>query len=172
MKTEQEAYEDLLCGHLEGFVWRLRKMPPDQFDYQPAPPAPSPRILATHTYQWLVCDRHHITEPDARKHPRVPDPPQDAQGLIASLAEETENWRQLLRGLSDADLDVPRSQFNQYPMNVRGFVCHMIQNTIYKHGQFSTIFFALGHDGVEPYTAPFPNPIYEELFGPRTTSDA
>ena len=49
---------------------------------------------------------------------------------------------------------------------MRGFVCHMIQNTIYKHGQFATIYFALGLDGTEPYNAPFPNPIYEQRFGP------
>jgi hypothetical protein len=42
----------------------------------------------------------------------------------------------------------------------------MIQNTIYKHGQFSTLYFALGLDGTEPYSAPFPNPIYAEIFGP------
>lgn len=171
MKTEQEAYENLLCGHLEGFVWRLRKLPPEQFDYQFAPAAPSARTLATHAYQWLVCDRYHITEPDARKHARVPDAPADPEGLVNALAEETENWRQLLRGLSAADLDAPRSQFNhesKWMTCTRDFVCHMIQNTIYKHGQFATIFFALGHDGTEPYTAPFPNPIYEELFGPRS----
>ena len=50
-------------------------------------------------------------------------------------------------------------------MNVRGFIAHMIQNVIYKHGQFATIFFALGMDGDGPYTAPFPNPIYKELLG-------
>ena len=50
-------------------------------------------------------------------------------------------------------------------MNVRWFVGHMVQNTIYKHGQFSTIFFAQGLDGDGPYEAPFPNPIYAEVLG-------
>lgn len=34
---------------------------------------------------------------------------------------------------------------------------------IYKHGQLSTLFFALGLDGEEPYTAPFPNDVYVTL---------
>ena len=53
-------------------------------------------------------------------------------------------------------------------MNTRGFVCHMIQNVIYKHGQFSTIFFALGLDGDGPYEAPFPNAIYKEVWADLT----
>jgi hypothetical protein len=51
---------------------------------------------------------------------------------------------------------------------VRGFVCHMVQNTIYKNGQFMTLFYALGLDGTEPYDAPFPNPIYEQCFGSKS----
>lgn len=44
--------------------------------------------------------------------------------------------------------------------NVRAFVCHAIQNVIYKSGQLATLYFALGLDGTERYAAPFPNPIY------------
>jgi hypothetical protein len=170
MKTELEAYEDLLCGHVGAFVHRLRKLPPAQFDWSPAPAAPTARILAAHTYQWLVCDRYHLTEPNARLHPPIPEPPQDTASLINALAEENENWRTLLRAMRPEDLDTPRLQFNQpspWMTCKRDFICHMIQNSIYKHGQFSTLFFALGHDGTEPYTAPFPNAVYEELFGPR-----
>ena len=46
---------------------------------------------------------------------------------------------------------------------MRGFVDHMIQNAIYKRGQFATLYFALGMDGIEPYDAPWPNPIYAEV---------
>ena len=165
MKNENVAYENLLCGHLQSMTHRLRQIPADKFDFTFAPPAPTSRTLAVHAYQWLICDRYHITEPDAAKHPRVPDPPDDQQALCDALAEETENWRLLLRSLTPEMLDAPRFQFNlpQAEMTVRGFVCHMIQNCIYKHGQMSTIYFALGLDGTEPYAAPFPNPIYEEL---------
>jgi len=171
-QTENELYESNLCGHLQAMVHRLRRIPPAKFDYQPAPPAPSPRILATHAYQWLICDRQHIAEPDAAKHARIPDAPQDQQALCDALAEETENWRTLLRSLTPEELAGERSQFNQYPMNVRAFIGHMVQNTIYKHGQLATIYFALGLDGTEPYAAPFPNPIYEEVFGVLQTADA
>lgn len=167
MSEETKAYEYLLCGHLTGMVHRLRKIPADKFDYAFAPPAPTPRILAVHAWQWLVCDRYHIAEPDAAKHPRVPEPPHDQAELCDALAGETETWRALIRSLSPEKLDEARYQFNEpeAAMTVREFVGHMVQNCIYKHGQLATIYFALGLDGTEPYTAPFPNPIYEELLG-------
>ena len=49
-------------------------------------------------------------------------------------------------------------------MTTRGYICHMVQNVIYKNGQFSMIFFGLGLDGDGPYEAPFPNPIYRQVF--------
>lgn len=168
MTNETEAYEDLLCVHLKGMVYRLRRIPADKFDFAFAPPAPTPRVLAVHAWQWLICDRMHITEPDAAKHPRVPDPPADQAALCDVLAEETETWRALIRSLTPEKLAETRYQFNEHPyrMTVRGFVCHMIQNCVYKHGQLATIYFALGLDGTEPYTAPFPNDIYAEVLGP------
>jgi hypothetical protein len=60
-------------------------------------------------------------------------------------------------------MESPRSQFNEYPMLVRVFVGHIVQNSIYKHGQLATLYFALGLDGDAPYDAPFPNPIYAKL---------
>ena len=167
MNEENHAYENLLCGHLLGMVRRLREIPADQFDFSFAPPAPTPRILAVHAWQWLICDRYHIAEPDAAKHPPVPEPPGDQAALCDALAEETENWRALIRSLTPEQFSEMRHQFNEpnAPMTVRDFVCHMIQNCIYKHGQLATIYFALGLDGTQPYTAPFPNPIYQEVFG-------
>jgi len=167
MSKENEAYAGLLCGHLQGFTHRLRQMSPEHWDWTPDVAAPTARTLATHTWQWLNCDRQHINEPDASLHPHVPEPPEDPQAMCDALEEETKNWHTLIMGLTPEQLDSPRHQFNieQAAMTVRGFICHMIQNTIYKHGQFSTLYFALGYDGKEPYTAPFPNPIYDEVFG-------
>jgi hypothetical protein len=162
-RNENEAYVGLLYGHLQGFIHRLREIPPDRWEWQPAVPAPSPRILAEHAWQWLVCDRQHILEPDAARHPRVPDPPGEQQAMCDVLQEEAERWRSLILGLTPDQFLQTRRQFNYYPMNVRGFVCHMIQNVIYKHGQLATIYFALGLDGTGPYTAPFPNPLYDDL---------
>lgn len=163
MNNENEAYANLLCGHLRGMVHRLRQLTPEQWDWTYAPPAPTARILATHAWQWLICDRQHIAEPDALKHPLVPNPPADTAALCNALAEETERWHALILGLTPEQLGSERCQFNGYEMNVRAFVCHMIQNCIYKHGQFATIYFALGLDGDAPYDAPWPNPIYTEL---------
>ena len=167
-KNELELYEMILCGHLRGFEERLRKLPQDRWDWSPDPAAPTPRTLAVHAWQWLQCDRQHIRQPDASQHARVAEPPADTAALCDAFAAETAEWSALLRSLTAAELDHPGLQFNlpDNAMNVCGFIGHMIQNAVYKHGQFSELFFALGLDGTEPYAAPFPNPIYAELFGP------
>ncbi len=169
MTPETKACADILCNHLRGMVSRARLIPPDKFDWTFAPPAPTPRILVTHAWQWLVCDRQHLEQPDASLHPRVPDAPTDQQALCDALAAETDRWEQLLASLTDERMAETRQQFNDasWDWSVRGSVYHMVQNCIYKHGQLSTLFFALGLDGTEAYTAPFPNPIYDEVFGPR-----
>ncbi len=164
LRSENEVYADILCGHLRQMAHRLRQMPEDKWDYAPAPPAPTPRILATHAYQWLICDRAHINEADASLHDRVPDLPREPNAACDALMDEIQNWDTMLRALTPAQMDAPRSQFNDSEMNVRAFIAHIIQNCIYKNGQLATIYFALGLDGDEPYDAPFPNPIYEEVF--------
>ena len=168
LENEIQAYEDLLMGHLVPFVRRLRAIPADRWDWQPTISAPSARILAEHTWQWLVCDRQHIAEGDASRHARIPDPPDNQSAMCDTLAGEAERWRKLILEMPTDEFDEPRTQFNDIEpvRNIRWFICHMIQNCVYKHGQLSTIFFMLGLDGDEPYTAPFPNPIYEEVFGP------
>ena len=120
---EKEAYVELLCGHLEGFVNSLRMLPEDKWDWTYAPSAPTPRILAAHAWQWLQCDRQHIAEPDALKHKDIPEPLKDPQAMCDALAEETERWRALILGLTAEELDAPRRQFNgDHLMTVRGFV--------------------------------------------------
>ena len=164
-QTENEAYANMLCGHLGEFAWRLSQLPQDKWDWTPDPAAPTARILAAHAWQWLQCDRQHILEPDASKHTRIPEPPLDPQEMCDALEQETEQWRSLILGLTPEQLSEERVQFCYDPLNVRAFLCHMIQNSIYKNGQFATLYFALGLDGTEPYQAPFPNPIYEACYG-------
>ena len=174
MSAETELYEQLLCGHMNGMVYRLRRIPAERFDETFAPPAPTPRLLATHALSWLQCDRAHIEEADAAKHPRIPEPPADPAALCDALAVETENWRTLLRSLTPERLNETRHQFNEPEarMTVRQFIGHILQNNIYKHGQLTTLYFAWGYDGDAPYTAPLPNPIYAEVFGAGTTPEA
>jgi hypothetical protein len=166
MLPEANSYLNLLCGHLEGFTYRLRQLPPELWDWTPDVTAPTPRILATHTWQWLQCDRQHIDQADASLHSRIPDAPTDPTAMCDALDRENEAWKKMLTEMTSEGLDAKRSQFNQHEMTVRQFIGHMIQNTIYKHGQFATLYFAKGLDGAAPYSAPFPNPIYEEIFGP------
>ena len=163
--NELQTYERLLCGHLDDFVARLRLLPTDKWDWTPNPAAPTPRTLAVHTWQWLVCDRQHISEPNAARHQRIPDAPAEVSEICSFLQSECENWRVLLRDLTAERLDRPSFSFNQpnSRKTVRNFIAHMVQNVIYKHGQFSTLFFAMELDGKGQYTAPFPNAIYEEL---------
>ena len=162
-KTEIEAYAWMLCMHLDAMTHRLRLMPPDKWDWTPAPAAPTARTLASHAWQWLICDRQHIAERDVSKHARIPEPPSDPQAMCDALQEETKKWRTLILELTPERLDEERYQFlPENSLTVRWFVCHMIQNCIYKNGQFATLFFALGLDGTELYDAPFPNPIYEQ----------
>lgn len=163
-KNELELCRMLLIMHLRGFIYELRQLPADKWDWTPDQAAPTARTVAVHAWQWLICDRQHIEEPNATQHADVPDAPYDPEAFCVAFEAETENWNQLLRKLTPEQLDSPRKQFNlaDAKMNVRGFIGHIIQNTIYKHGQFSTLFFALGCDGTEPYDAPFPNPIYAE----------
>lgn len=159
----------MLCGHLRQLAGCARQIPADKFDWTYAPPAPTPRILVTHAWQWLVCDRQHIENPDASQHPRVPEPPADQQALCDTLDAETARWEQIILALTPEQLDEKRHQFNdtEWDWSVRGILHHMYQNCVYKNGQLSTIYFALGLDGDAPYDAPFPNPIYTEIFGEK-----
>ena len=163
MNAENRAYASLLGDHLYAIVQRLRRIPIDKWDWTPDVAAPTARILAVHAWQWLVCDRQHIREPDALKHDRVPEPPADPAAMCNVLEEEAARWEQMILALTPEELAAPRRQFNDYDCDVRWFVCHMIQNVIYKSGQLATLYFALGLDGTGPYTAPFPNMDYEAL---------
>lgn len=160
IENENKAYATLLYHHVSRFVERLRQVPSDRWEWQIAVPAPSPRILAEHAWQWLVCDRQHLLEPNISLHPDVPMPPNEQQAMCDLLLAEAAMWQEMILAFSPEQFDEPRSQFGDFDTNVRWFICHMIQNCIYKHGQLATIYFALGLDGTEPYSAPFPNPIY------------
>lgn len=164
--TENALYADILCGHLYGMVQRARQIPLHQWDLAPlSPAAPTTRILVLHAWQWLVCDRQHITEPDVTRHALVPDLGDDTAAICDALHAEAKEWYRLILSLTPEQLDAPRSQFGDGDNNVRWFIGHMIQNAIYKHGQMTAIYFGLGLDGTEPYTAPFPNPFYKEIVG-------
>lgn len=164
MNAESEAYASLLRDHLRLMVRRLRLLPEEMWDWSPHVAAPTARILAAHTWQWLICDRQHLEEPEVSKHSHIPEPPSDTALMCDELEQEADRWDAMVRGFTAEDLSSPRRQFDDdFDRDVRWFLCHIIQNTIYKSGQLATLYFALGLDGIQPYSAPFPNPVYEEI---------
>src|SRR5947199_210772 len=118
IQSETDAYATLLHWYVSRFVERLRKLPPEQWDLQIATPAPSPRTLAVHAWQCLVCDRQHILEPNVNLHPDVPPPPQDEQAMCDVLQAEADTWRDMIMGLTSQQLDEPRSQFGVFDTNI------------------------------------------------------
>lgn len=163
LNDENEAYSELLCGHLLRFTRRLRAIPVEHWEWQPNPAVPSPRYLAQHAWLWLVSDRQHILEPDALRHSLVSDPPVAQAELCTLLDEETEEWRTLLRAMGPEQFAEVRLAFNWRRVNVRWLVHHMCGNVIYKHGQLATLYFQLGLDGEAPYQAPLPQRDYDRL---------
>src|ERR1043166_7710751 len=105
LTNEIEAYERLLCEHLDALVRRLRMLAPEQWDWSPAASAPSARMLAEHALQWLQCDRQHILNPPPATHDPIPTPPAETGALCNALEEQTELWRSLIRDLTPAQLD-------------------------------------------------------------------
>lgn len=163
MHTENEAYVELLCRHLTDMIDRLRAIPAEQWDWTPAPSAPSPRMIAQHTWNWLVADRQHLQESNVTRHLPIADSPTDPEALCAALEAERDYWRQTLPALTPEQFAEERFQFGMAPFGVRSLVTHITQQVIYKHGQLSTLYYALGLDGEAPYTAPYPNDDYARV---------
>lgn len=78
----------------------------------------------------------------------------------------------MLTTMDTRTMDEPRRNFGYYEIDVRRLVTHMVQNVVYKSGQVSTNFFALGLDGDEPYTAPYPKDVLEYFRGQESTVGA
>jgi len=163
MQTENEAYVALLCSHLADMIHKLKAIPAEKWDWTPALPAPSARMVAEHAWIWLVTDRQHLEQPDITRHQPVPAPPSDPEAFCAGLQSELVWWRTTLPTLTPEQLREERFQFGVGPMDVRSLIVHITQQTIYKNGQLSTLFFALGLDGEEVYSAPHANTYYTGL---------
>lgn len=162
-QNELELYEMFLTFHMAKIVEKLSVMSTEHWDWTPHEAAPTARKCAEHALQWLICDRQHILELNAKQHALVPESPTDREEFCRAFDKEIENWRNLLQSLQPEELNDDRHQFGflERSVNVRFFIGHMFQNVVYKHGQISELFFALGYDGDSPYTAPLPNPIYQ-----------
>ena len=162
LTSELANYDRMLEDHLGAMIRGLRRLKPEHRDWTPDQAAPSCRVIAEHAWQWMVCDRQHITEPDASLHAEIPEAPRDSTQLCLILEQELYTWRELISSLPAELLDEPRFHFGieENTMNIRSLIGHTIQNVVYKHGQFAVLFYALGYDGDLPYSAPLPNAIY------------
>ncbi len=162
--TEPEAYRDLLELHLKKIIARSLAMSEVQWNWSPSPSAPTTAALVEHAWVWLVSDRVQIQ--DRNENGFCPEHlPESKEDLIAALEEEAGEWKRMLTSMEPALLDDPLKNFGVQEIDVRRLVTHMVQNVIYKSGQLSANYFALGLDGTEPYSAPFPRDVLEEIRG-------
>ncbi len=166
MRSEIDSYKFLIMHHLLMMANRLQKMDGDACDWSARPAAPSARQVSAHALAWLICDRYHIVEPDALKHPPVPESPGEIAALADAMRAEWSQWEAMLDNLTVESLTEERWQLNYQegePLSVRWFIDHSIQNLIYKSGQLATNYFALGFDGEAPYSAPMPRLFYAQI---------
>ncbi|MBC8142855.1 MAG: hypothetical protein H7Y38_15630 [Armatimonadetes bacterium] len=177
VNAEARLYQDYLCGEMSSMIHRLRRISPEHFDKTFALPAPTPRQLAVYAWSWLQFDRAHIEEPDATKHPRLPDPPTEPAALCDALGVEVEKWYWLLLSLTPEQLNEGRLIMNSQQdgeVTVRQLIVNTLRNNVRIHGEFTMLYIAWGYDkpyGNTPHTAQLPNPFYDQQFGkPKDTA--
>ncbi len=161
MDNESELYTRMLYGYVEGMVRWLRQIPVERWDWTPAVSAPTVRQVAELTWCTLLGDRQHLEQPDVALHSLLPDPPRDPETLCKFLEEEVQWWRQWFAQQTEATYLAPRKQFGVFDVNVRWMVYHAMQQVVYKMGQLSWLYYALGLDGTEPYQSPSYNEFYK-----------
>ena len=163
--SELEGFDLFLAFHLNKLLERFKMMKPEDRDWSPNVAAPSARIIVEHTWQWLLCDRQHIMNPYVASHSDVAEAPASDDAFCEAFSLEIKEWRDMLASMDPKLLDEPRLQFGleKNACNIRYFLGHTLQNVTYKSGQLSLLFFALGYDGPEQYSAPFPNEIYTHV---------
>jgi hypothetical protein len=169
MNKETEHYSWLLESYISQVVDRLNQFSDVQWPWHPSLPVPSAQMLATSALEWMVCDRHHILEPDAQFHEQIPPTPEERAKVIECLKAESKEWIRMLSQIRVEDLDAPRRQFNRLDadhQDVRWMMLHTIDNLVQKLGEITVLSLALGHDGTEPYENKLPRECYERLRRP------
>lgn len=166
MNKDTETISPLLDGYLRQISARLARMSVEQWDWRIAAASGTIHELTQHTLHWLITDRMHIMEPDARFHDEVPifpsTPPEVAQAVDAERIE----WGNMLKQIRIEDMDAPRQQFNHpqsEDQDVRWMIMHALQTTIYDYGQMTVIFAALGFEGDKPVAIANPRDFYVQM---------
>jgi len=166
MNKETEVYSWLLETYVSKLVDRVNLFSDVQWQWHPSPPVPSAQMLTTSALEWMICDRHHIMEPDAHFHEAIPPTPAERAKVVLSLQAEVKEWVRLLSQIRVEDLDAPRRQFNRLDadnQDVRWMMLHAIDNIVHKLGEITVLSLALGHSGAEPYKNDLPAEAYERL---------
>lgn len=163
MTTEHAFYSGQFAYHSAQLVERLRAIPDDRWEWAALPGAPTARQIALNAWQWLVSDRQHLTEPDARKHPRVPDPPESPAAFCDLLEDECRWWLDAMTNTPPERMNDRIPMFGGDALTVRCYLGHMLQNVIYKNGQISFLYFGLELEEPGPYVPPLPNESYDAL---------
>ena len=163
MGVEADSYSWLLRSHFDKIASRSNEMSEEQWLWRPTTPAPSARETVEHAWAWLISDRLHIENEVDMKTWRTPDPPQAKAAMVDEFEAEAARWSAMLDSMNDSTLDETRNRFGLQPATIRFLIQHMVQNVIYKSGQLSTLYFAQGLDGTEPFAAPLPNEIVDMI---------
>lgn len=160
LQSELEDFEVMTAGFVGSIVRAATGIPEDKWNWSFSARTPTAREICEHTFVWLWCDRQQMTVLDRSLHGPTPDLPPERESIILLLKEEAEEWRRLVRSLSPGQLLEERESWDGETRNLRSFLFHMGQHVIYKAGQIWMLAFDLGVEGMEPYTAPYPNLDY------------
>jgi hypothetical protein len=159
--SELELFEMMTADYVGSIVRAAKAIPDEKWNWSFSPMTPSAREICEHAFVWLWCDRQQLTVADRDLHRPTPDLPGGQEATISLLVGEAEEWRRMVRSLMPevlSDLGVP---WPGETRTVRSFLFHAGQHIIYKAGQIWMLYFGLGLDGNAPYSAPYPNNIYE-----------
>ncbi len=160
LQSELEVFEIMIPGFVGSILRAAEQIPEDKWNWSTSERAPTPREICEHTFVWLWCDRQQMTVLDRNLHRPTPDLPTDRSVMLRMLKEEAEEWRQLIQSLTPEVLFEEREIWDGETRNLRSFLFHMGQNTVYKAGQIWVLNFELGIDGEQTYRAPYPNEMY------------
>jgi hypothetical protein len=166
MNRETELYSKLLESYISEMLEKLNLLSEDQWCWQPSPPVPSAQMLATNALEWMICDRQHINEPDAKFHDPIPPTPVERECVMERLSAELKEWVRLLSQIRVEDLEAPRRQFNRLDaddQNVRWMMLNAVDNVARRLGELTPLWLALGHGGADPYQNKLPHECYERL---------
>lgn len=160
LETELEMFELMILGYIGSILRAASQIPDNKWNWSFSERTPTAREICEHTFVWLWCDRQQMTVLDRSLHKPTPELPTEKKQMIELLERERSEWRCLIRSMSADQLIEERESWDGEMRLVRSFLFHMGQHIVCKVGQIRMLFFELGLDGGEPYSAPYPDTYY------------